>query len=134
MRYLLADRLFLSFLPTGCSLQECPVKKRVALIPRNNPRPAAQLFGPWFGRVGGRVVGPQLTVQGKASRSDGDEAELLARGEAQRTLSARRSAVGAAAISYACITQSTARSRASSSGRDGISSYEMLNLFMDLFT
>ena len=47
-------------------------------------------------------VGPQLTVQGKASRSDGDEAELLARGEAQRTLSARRSAVGAAAISYAC--------------------------------
>ena len=47
-------------------------------------------------------VGPQLTVQGKASRWDGDEAELLARGEAQRTLSARRSAVGAAAISYAC--------------------------------
>ena len=35
-------------------------------VPRNNPLPGAQLFGPWFGRgrVGGRVGGPQLRVQG----------------------------------------------------------------------
>ena len=117
MRY----SLIASFLPTACKckatceeagelnfdmLQVCSGLARLqctlAFAPRSarNPPPRAELLDAFQPAEG--WSGPQLRVHGKASRPDGDEAELLACREAQRTLSARRSAVGAAAISHAC--------------------------------